>query len=232
MKKIILGLSIIGVLGACNDESKTTSEAVVLNNGLDSFSYYIGLTIGKDLRNTGITDLNIAYVKQGMHDVFEDDSMGEDPQVIQYYVNNYFEKIEQEKNDKERKELENWIKENRDFNEVVAANEGYFYRVITEGEGEQPGIRDIVTVHYKGSLLDGKIFDSSVGGEPITMPLNRFIRGWAFGVMNMKKGAKYELYIPSFLAYGSSTGPTGSLPPNSPLVFEVELLDIEKADQQ
>lgn len=232
-KQIILGIALLAGLAACDQKSETAnSGAVELTNGVDSFSYYIGLSFGKDIRSTGIEELNEEYVKRGIEDVFDNDSISVNPQIIDYYVRNYIDKIERANNDKEQKALEAWIKENRDFSQVVAANEGYYYRVITEGSGDKPGITDVVTVHYTGSLLNGEVFDSSVGGDPVKMPLNRFIRGWAFGVMNMNVGAKYELFIPSFLAYGPTTGPTGTLPPNSALVFEVELLDIEKKSEE
>lgn len=229
-KQIIIIVTLLAGLAACDQKNSTVSEGPVeLTNAVDSFSYYIGLSFGKDIRSTGIDELNEEYVKRGIEDVFDNDSITVNPKVIDYFVRNYIDKIERANNDKEQKELEAWIKENREFSEVVAANEGYYYRVITEGEGDKPEITDVVTVHYKGSLLNGEVFDASIGGDPIKMPLNRFIRGWAFGVMKMNVGAKYELFIPSFLAYGPTTGPTGTLPPNSALVFEVELLDIEKS---
>lgn len=105
---------------------------------------------------------------------------------------------------------------------------GLKYLVITEGTGERPTATDRVTVHYTGKLLDGTIFDSSVQrGEPATFGLNQVIKGWTEGVQLMKEGSKYVFYIPTDLAYGAQGAP-GAIPAYADLVFEVELIKIEK----
>lgn len=110
----------------------------------------------------------------------------------------------------------------------VVTPTGLKYMVEKEGEGVKPGPTDNVTVHYTGKLLDGTVFDSSVArGEPATFPLNGVIPGWTEGLQYMKEGAKYTFYIPSDLAYGSR-GAAGAIPPNSDLIFEVELIKVEK----
>lgn len=105
---------------------------------------------------------------------------------------------------------------------------GLKYMIIKEGTGEHPTATDQVTVHYTGKLLDGTVFDSSVErGEPATFGLNQVIRGWTEGVQLMQEGAKYVFYIPTDLAYGTQGAP-GAIPPYADLVFEVELIKIEK----
>ena len=221
---ILLGLCAF-LLSAC--KSSTTDNAKTeLNNDTDSVSYFLGITIGKDLRQSGATGLNYDLIKRGMVETSESDSIGVDPNLVQFYIMNYFDKKEKAANELAQTELENWIKENRNFDEVVRANEGYYYRVVSEGDGAKPAITDVVKVHYKGTLLDGKVFDTSIGDEPVEFPLNRVIKGWSLGLQNMAVGSTYELFIPPFLGYGASTGPSGNLPPNSSLVFEVQLLDI------
>jgi FKBP-type peptidyl-prolyl cis-trans isomerase FkpA/FKBP-type peptidyl-prolyl cis-trans isomerase FklB len=105
------------------------------------------------------------------------------------------------------------------------------YQVLTEGKGAKPQATDTVRVHYKGTLLDGKTFDSSYDrGEPATFPLNQVVPGWQEGIALMPIGSKYKFWIPSKLGYGDKGTPGGPIPPNATLVFEVELLDIAKQD--
>lgn len=104
---------------------------------------------------------------------------------------------------------------------------GLHYEVLKEGTGDHPTATNTVTVHYTGKLPDGTIFDSSMArNEPATFPLNQVIPGWTEGLQLMNKGAQYRFYIPSELAYGAQGAP-GVIPPNTPLIFEVELISFE-----
>lgn len=120
-----------------------------------------------------------------------------------------------------------YLAENAKKPGVKSTASGLQYEVITEGKGAAPKAEDMVKVHYEGKLLDGKVFDSSVQrGEPASFRLNQVIPGWTEGLQLMKVGSKYKLTIPPQLAYGPEGA--GPIPPNSVLVFEVELLEIEK----
>lgn len=112
--------------------------------------------------------------------------------------------------------------------EMKATASGLKYQVLKQGTGTQsPKVTDTVRVHYHGTLMDGTVFDSSVDrGQPISFPLNRVIKGWTEGLQLMKVGDKFKFEIPPQLAYGPNS-PTPKIPPNSTLVFEVELLGIE-----
>jgi FKBP-type peptidyl-prolyl cis-trans isomerase len=102
--------------------------------------------------------------------------------------------------------------------------------VISEGEGDSPALTDSVTIHYRGTLIDGSEFDSSYdGGQPATFPLDRVIRGWAEGLQLMRPGAKYRFYIPPELAYGED-GAGLKIEPNATLLFEIELLSVQSAE--
>ncbi len=122
---------------------------------------------------------------------------------------------------------EAFLAENKKKEGVIETASGLQYKVVTMGTGAKPSATDRVKVHYHGTLLDGTVFDSSVErGEPITFGLNQVIAGWTEGVQLMPIGSKFIFYIPSNLAYGDRAA--GSIKPGSTLIFEVELLDIEK----
>jgi len=109
---------------------------------------------------------------------------------------------------------------------MITTASGLKYEVLTEGSGPKPAATDSVTVHYKGTLTDGKVFDSSYDrGQPISFGLNQVIKGWTEGLQLMSVGSKYRLTIPSDLGYGAA-GAGGVIPPNATLIFEVELLKI------
>jgi FKBP-type peptidyl-prolyl cis-trans isomerase FklB len=111
---------------------------------------------------------------------------------------------------------------------VITTASGLQYKVIKSGTGESPKLTDTVRVHYQGTLIDGTIFDSSIQrGQPISFPVNRVIPGWTEALQLMKVGDKWQLFIPAKLAYGDQS-PSPAIPPNSVLIFEVELLGIEK----
>lgn len=123
---------------------------------------------------------------------------------------------------------EKFLMENKDKEGVKTLPSGLQYKVIKDGEGATPKLTDTVVTHYRGTLLDGTEFDSShKRGETAKFPLNRVIPGWTEGVQLMKIGAKYQFTIPSKLAYGERGTPGGPIPPNSTLIFEVELISIQ-----
>jgi FKBP-type peptidyl-prolyl cis-trans isomerase FkpA len=120
-----------------------------------------------------------------------------------------------------------FLKENAGKPGVKTTKSGLQYMVLEAGEGAKPKPTDRVTVHYRGTLLDGTVFDSSYDrGKPATFPLNRVIKGWTEGVQLMKTGSKFKFFIPHDLAYGArGSGP--KIGPNETLIFEVELLEIK-----
>ncbi|MGV3532261.1 MAG: FKBP-type peptidyl-prolyl cis-trans isomerase [Chthoniobacteraceae bacterium] len=122
---------------------------------------------------------------------------------------------------------ETYLKENGKKEGVKTLPSGLQYKVVKEGSGKSPKATDTVSVHYRGTLIDGTEFDSSIKrGEPAEFPVNRVIKGWTEALQLMKEGDKWMLYIPSHLAYGER-GAGGAIGPNETLIFEVELLKVK-----
>ena len=120
-----------------------------------------------------------------------------------------------------------FLAENAKREGVKVTASGLQYEVLQAGSGKSPSATSNVVTHYRGTLIDGTQFDSSYDrGEPVEFPLNRVIPGWTEGIQLMKEGAKYKFYIPGDLAYGLRS-PTPKIPPNSTLVFEVELITVK-----
>ena len=121
-----------------------------------------------------------------------------------------------------------FLAENAKNDSVIQTESGLQYMVLKEGTGAKPDSTDMVTVHYTGRLIDGKVFDSSIErGEPATFGLTQVIPGWTEGLQLMSEGSKYRLFIPSELAYGEK-GAGNDILPNSTLIFDVELIKVEK----
>lgn len=128
---------------------------------------------------------------------------------------------------------EKFLAENTKKPGVKTTASGVQYQVITEGKGPKPTAEDVVKVHYKGTQLNGKVFDSSYDrGEPAMIPLGGVVPGWREGLLLMPVGSKYTLWIPGRMAYGENVPPGAPIGPNETLVFEVELLDIVKQNQR
>ena len=136
-------------------------------------------------------------------------------------------KLVQEESSKElRAAGDDFLAENKNKDNIKITESGLQYKVVEEGDGDEPKASDKVTVHYTGKLIDGTVFDSSISrGEPTQFGVNQVIPGWVEGLQLMKPGAKYEFYIPQDLAYGAQ-GSQGTIPPYSALIFEVELIKI------
>ncbi|MDA3867873.1 MAG: FKBP-type peptidyl-prolyl cis-trans isomerase [Salinivirgaceae bacterium] len=216
------------------------SKGDELLNLNDSFGYGLGVNVATGLVNAIDDfklqdDVNIDLIVEGMKDVATDMSKI-DAQTGSRMVNELLEKASEQKAAAEAKEFEGnkeagekFLEENKKRSEVKVTESGLQYEVLKKGTGAQPSETDKVTVHYHGTLIDGTVFDSSVErGEPTSFPLNRVIPGWTEGVQLMKEGAKYKFYVPQELAYGSSAPQGTSIKPYSALIFEVELLEIEK----
>lgn len=219
--------------------SKTAAKPIAFKNKLDSASYAFGLAMASNLKSGGLESLNYDLLTKGLKDAFNKDAkplMTE--QASQSAINNLFESLSKVREAKERVKFEPTIKEGETFlaqnktkQGIKTTASGLQYEVITEGTGTQPKGTDKVTVHYKGTLLNGFEFDSSYKrNEPTSFGLNQVIPGWTEGVALMKEGGKYRFFIPYKLAYGAR-GAGQDIPPYSTLIFEVELIKVGEKEQ-
>ena len=236
MKNSILYLLVAGLIVAASSCQQGGTTNVKLESQIDSVSYAIGILVGENnnqqLENApGDDEMNI----EAMVNAFRTASLGEEAKMSQEDAQALIQKFFAEAGEREaQKNLEagnKFLEENGKRDGVVTTESGLQYEVLVEGDGEKPGPTDQVRVHYHGTLLDGTVFDSSVEkGEPIVLGVNRVIPGWTEALQMMPVGSKWKLYIPSDLAYG----PRGSrtIGPNETLIFEVELLEIVKDDNQ
>lgn len=195
---------------------------------MDKLSYAWGLAMGMQLKAMGVKELQYDSFKDGVKVAFDGGTPEMSPEEAQKLINDYLEDLQKKATEAAQAEARAFLDENAAKEGVKVTASGLQYKVLKEGEGALPTAEDEVTVHYTGKLLNGTVFDSSVNrGEPATFPLNRVIPGWTEGVQLMKEGSKYEFYIPSDLAYGPQ-GIPNVIPPHSTLIFEVELIKVNK----
>jgi FKBP-type peptidyl-prolyl cis-trans isomerase FklB len=220
----------VGLVGC----QSTGEKDVKLESKQDKISYSIGMNIGNNLKRDSIAISPDAFLR-GVLDAGADSAKRlMTDQQIQETIATFQQELRTKQmesarvaGDKNAQQGAAFMAENGKKPGVVTLPSGLQYKVITEGKGKSPTATSTVTVHYAGRLLDGTEFDSSYKqGEPTTYPVNRFVKGWTEGLQLMKEGSKWELYIPSNLAYGES-GFSGVIPPNATLIFELELLSVK-----
>ena len=214
------------LLFSCNKSMKRTK----LDTEIKKVSYSLGISAGTYYAKQGLDSLDVNAFAMGLKDAITQDTsnMKMSEMEANGVLQKFFTQLSQKKSEAAIKEGKDFLAENAKKDNVVTLADGLQYKILKEGSGPKPSATDKVKVHYTGKLLDGTVFDSSVErGEPITFQLNRVIPGWTEALQLMPVGSKWRLFIPSDLAYGER-GAGQTIPPNSTLIFDVELLGIEK----
>jgi FKBP-type peptidyl-prolyl cis-trans isomerase FklB len=198
----------------------------------DKTSYAIGVQVAQGIKSQGI-DVNAAMVAQGVRDaltgaklLMTDDEIAAVMTALQQEMRQKQQEAMTTMLEKNKKDGEAFMAANAKKDGVVTLPSGLQYKIITPGEGKKPTDADTVVCHYRGTLLDGKEFDSSYGGTPATFGVKDVIPGFREAVKLMPVGSKWQLFIPPDLAYGER-GAGNAIEPNSTLIFELELLSIK-----
>ena len=222
----VLGIALLA--GQANAVEKT-----VLKTEKEKVSYSIGLNIGSNFKMQSM-DIDVDALAKGIKDAIALNKPLLSQKEIQDTMTAFQKEMEakqQEKmkvvGDKNKKDGEAFLAANKKKDGIKTTASGLQYKVIKEGTGKKPSAKDTVTVNYRGTMIDGTEFDSSYKrGEATSFPVDQVIPGWTEALQLMKVGSKYELFIPSNIAYGErGAGP--QIGPNATLIFEVELVSIK-----
>lgn len=235
MKKFAIVLAGSIVLAACGGNDDKSSD-VELKTEDQKASYALGFRSAEQM--SAMKNLDLEAMIAGLRDGFGDESesrLGDEDldQLIRDYQTRMMEARQQEQEEKAQKNLEEsqaFLEENAGKEGIETTDSGLQYKVLESGEegAESPTLEDTVEVHYKGSLVDGTVFDSSIERDkPAVFGLKHIIPGWQEALPMMKVGDKWQLFLPPELGYGEQ-GAGGDIGPNQVLIFEVELLDVKK----
>ncbi|MGY1409170.1 MULTISPECIES: FKBP-type peptidyl-prolyl cis-trans isomerase [unclassified Luteimonas] len=251
---VVLGATLSLALLACKPLDKETgkpvdgsgdkasSPAVDARGGMkterEQVSYVIGMQIGDSLK-AAKDEVDLDTLFKAVRSTID----GKEPLIGQEEAMQVMQDFSMRMQAKQMAEMQESAKRNAEEGEkflvengkkegVQATASGLQYQVLTAGEGARPTAGDTVRVHYRGTLLDGEVFDDSYArGEPVEFALAQVVPGWQEGLQLMPVGSKYKLWIPGKLGYGEQGTPGGPIGPNATLVFEVELLDIVSASR-
>ncbi|OPZ26534.1 MAG: Outer membrane protein MIP precursor [Bacteroidetes bacterium ADurb.BinA174] len=194
---------------------------------MDKLSYALGMSMASSLVNSGLNKIDVDSFVKAFVEVIKNGAAEMSPQEANQYIQEYLSKRQNEMLDENLKIGREFLEENKKKEGVIVLPSGLQYEILKEGSGPKPKATDKVKCHYHGTLINGKVFDSSVERrQPAIFGVNQVIKGWVEALQLMPVGSKWRLYIPSELAYGSQ-GAGSSIEPNSTLIFDVELLGIE-----
>jgi len=212
-----------------NTNKPSAATQTAFKDNRDSASYSLGVRIAQNIKEQGFDKLDPALIQKGINDVFTNKTPILPDATLDKCISVFQQKVTSEKASKSKIEGQKFLAENAKRNTVKTTKSGLQYEVIKTGtDTVKPKLTDKVKCHYHGTLINGTVFDSSVDrGEPISFPVSGVIAGWTEALQMMTVGSKWKLFIPSELAYGDRQM-GASIPAGSTLIFEVEILGIEK----
>ena len=247
MKKALILLAVAALFASSCEKPKPAVKKEITKADLktedDKVSYSLGFSMGSNFKKDDLK-MNLEMFQKGMKDGFtggkqilNEEEIKETMTAFQQKMRTkkqaeYMKRMEERKNEGEanKEKGEKFLEENKTKEGVVTLESGLQYKILKKGTGASPKATDTVKCNYKGTTIAGKEFDSSYKrGEPTTFALNRVIKGWTEGLQLMKEGGKWQFFIPSELAYGER-GAGQNIGPNEVLIFEIELLGIEKPE--
>ena len=224
---------IIFFIATINSFAQTKKTGTVLANKMDSISYSIGMNLVKTyLLDKQLGDVNLNLVAQGIKDYTSEKGPLIKEEKCNEMLMKYQTEIQQKTfaaaSENNKKEGEEFLAKNKSEAGVIALPSGLQFKVITSGKGNTPTLTDTVIVHYKGSFINGQVFDDTQQRKkPVVVPLNAVIKGWQEALLMMKEGDKWIIYVPSSLAYADK-GFSTIVGPNQTLIFEIELVGVKK----
>ena len=232
MKHLSLLTSLLLVFSCAEDKAKKEVTNIGIEKLIDSVSYAVGLDIANRLE-LEYKDIDYQMLNQGIEDHFVGNDLFLSDKEREAVIFKYNEKIVPKyRMDLEKKNIQEGVKflnENAKNNDVIEHRSGIQYKIIKDAAGSKPEPTDLVRIHYVGKLIDGTTFDSSyTRGETAVFPVNRVVPGFSQGLQLMSPGAKYQIFIPGQLGYGSGDGPGG---PMAVMIFQIELLEILSAPE-
>ncbi len=210
-----------------------TPAPLTLTTQKDKVSYAIGMNIGESMKKDSL-DINADILARGMKDAMSGGKLLLTDEQVKQVMTELRTEVTQRKeaeakkiSDTNKQEGQQFLATNKSKPGVVALPSGLQYKIVKEGTGPKPAATDTVVCNYRGTLINGTEFDSSYkGGQPATFPVDKVIKGWTEALQLMPVGSKWEVYVPSDMAYGErSPGP--EIGPNSTLIFEIDLLSIQ-----
>lgn len=227
MRKLICIVLVLNISSCALLQKKKEEKKVDLSTNKNKYSYAIGLSIGENIQK-GKFEVNTELLKLGVEDVLAGNGLKMSSQERKLAMQMLQQEISNKRNQeaaKNKLDGEKFLTENKKNKDIVVTGSGLQYKILGEGKGKTALAGDKVKVHYMGKTIDGNEFDSSYKrGKALEIQVNKVIKGWQEVLQIMKPGSKYKVFIPSDLAYGARG--SYKIPPNSVLIFEIELLEI------
>jgi FKBP-type peptidyl-prolyl cis-trans isomerase FklB len=237
---LLIGANLCGqaVKKSTKPVSKSTPKPMVknqdnpagfkLSSGMDSLSYAIGLNVGSNLKSQGVENFSYEAMNEGMRAAInKTEKPLLDEQTASMTIQQKLQEYASKKINVQKEEGKKFLAENKTQAGITELPNGIQYKIIKQGTGIKPTVEDTIKVHYKGTTIDGNVFDDSYSrGEPIEFKLNNLIEGWKQTLVLMPIGSKWQIFLPSDYGYGDR-GAGANIPGGATLIFELELLDVK-----